>query len=289
MNFHSEIEVIFSSMDNMGEISSIHTVGGGSINDAYQLKTNKGNYFLKVNDANAYPNMFEREQGGLQLLSQPKVIRVPEVIQTGVIGKSSFLLMEFIEEGRKGADFWETFANQLADLHRNSNDYFGLDQNNYMGSLPQDNSQSKSWGEFFVTRRIEPTVKMSRDLNRLSEEMVRKFDRFYATLEDFFPKEKPSLIHGDLWSGNYMADKEGNPVIYDPAVYYGHREMDIAMTQLFGGCSAEFYEHYNEVFPMEKGWEERMDVANLYPLLVHVVLFGGGYARQVESILRRFI
>jgi len=131
-------------------------------------------------------------------------------------------------------------------------------------------------------------VKMARDHGNAGSDTVRAFDRFYRKLDEIFPVEAPSLIHGDLWNGNYMVNENGEAVIIDPAVYYGHREMDLGMSKLFGGFSAGFYEAYNQQYPLEKDWKERLDYCNLYPLMVHVNLFGGGYLNSVKSILRNF-
>lgn len=196
--------------------------------------------------------------------------------------------MEFVQEGGVTAESPRQLGEDLAKLHRNSAENFGLDQDNYIGSLPQSNAHAVNWAEFFAAQRIEPQLRMAADGNFFSSAERKNFDRLLSRIDDIVPQEKPALIHGDLWSGNYLYDAEGKPVLIDPAVYYGHREMDIAMMHLFGGFAPEVFRSYNERFPLESGWKDRVDFHNLYPLLVHVNLFGGGYAGQVKSILRKF-
>lgn len=263
-------------------------VGGGSINDSYRLDTDQGPFFVKVNTADRFPSMFEAEADGLRRLRTAAAIRVPRVIATGE-DKDSFLLMEWVEPGLKTGAFWAEFGRSLAALHRNTASTFGLERGSYIGSLKQLNTPHERWPEFFITCRLEPQVSMARDRKRIGAGDVLRFERLYAKLEGLFPKEPPALLHGDLWSGNFLCDADGVPVLIDPAVYYGHREMDLAMTRLFGGFEEGFYTAYNETWPLEAGWQERVDLCNLYPLLVHVNLFGSGYVQQMESVLRRFV
>ena len=180
------------------------------------------------------------------------------------------------------------FGKQLAQLHQNTNTSFGLEESNYIGSLLQQNNLHNNWIDFFINERLKPQIKLARDNGKIDLSTITKFERLYTKLDEIFPEEPPALLHGDLWSGNFMVDEKGGPVIIDPAVYFGHREMDIAMTKLFGGFNQQLYQSYNEHFPLEKGWEQRVDICNLYPLMVHVNLFGGGYLEQVKSILNKF-
>jgi len=273
---------------NPVEISEIRPVGGGCINEAYSLKTNAGKYFIKYNSAATFPGMFEKEAAGLKILAQTKTLEIPDVIWTAETGTYAYLLLQFIDTGAVGPDFWNDFGLKLADLHRNTAEYFGLDHHNYIGSLAQKNNPHSDFISFFVSERIEPQLEQTRNKGAFSQSETRYFDRLFNTLHNIMPKEKPSLLHGDLWSGNYMVTAGGSPCLIDPAVYFGHREADIAMTQLFGGFQPEFYQAYNLDWPMEKDWQKRMDIFNLYPLLVHVNLFGVSYARQVLQIIRQF-
>jgi len=263
-------------------------VSGGSINKAYKLETNSGNYFLKINSASEYPLMFVAEAKGLELLRSAGELFVPAAVSTGEEGDDAFIIMDFIEQGKRAKDFFFDFGRRLARLHKHSAERFGLAYDNYIGSLPQSNTAHESWADFFIQERLERQLKLGRDSGALGSSLVQGFGRLFRRLEEIFPVERPSLVHGDLWSGNYMTGPDGTACLFDPAVYYGHREMDIAMSRLFGGFDRDFYLGYNEDFPMEKGWEQRSDICNLYPLLVHANLFGGGYASQVEAIIRRF-
>jgi len=286
----SAIEKLLS--DELGEcvvISNTSTVGGGCINDCYRIQTNCGVFFVKTNSANRYPGMFEAEAKGLQLLKKSETIYIPKVIAFGEATDDSFLVLEYIDSGRKQPAFWEDFGRSLAQMHRNSTDYFGLDHDNYIGSLPQSNHQHNDWISFFIEERLEAQLKRAMESGKINKSTIQQFNRLYTKLKAIFPEEAPALLHGDLWSGNYMAGSNGEPCIIDPAVYYGHREMDIGMSQLFGGFSSKFYDAYNTEYPLENGWQQRIEICNLYPLLVHVNLFGGSYLMQVQSILRRFV
>lgn len=256
---------------------------GGDINSAVKLGMDSGEiYFLKWNK-NASKDMFEAEARGLQLLASADTeLIVPQVLAVG----KEYLLLEFIEERNSGASF--DFGVQLARLHKNSNELFGLDHSNYIGRLPQSNKYHPDWLEFFMRERLEPQVKMGIDSGKLSKEFLSIFDRVMNYTYVVFPEETPALLHGDLWGGNYMFTNDGTTCIYDPAVYFGHREMDIAMTRLFGGFDPDFYRGYNEEYPFERGWEERIKLCNLYPVLVHANLFGGSYCNQAEALLRQF-
>ena len=271
------------------QVESFFVKGGGSINDAYVMQTNKGRFFVKVNDARNYPMMFQREREGLRILRETGLVKVPEALVTGNFIGHSFIVMTYIEQGREKSNFWEDFGQKIAALHTLSAQGFGLENDNYIGSLVQKNTWHKSWSAFYVEERLAPLVRKARDLGRCDAEMCDSFEILYGKMEELFPVEKPSLIHGDLWGGNFVSDRDGDPVIYDPAVYFGHREMDLAMSKLFGGFEDEFYQAYDHAFPLEKNWEERTGLASLYPLLVHVILFGASYSHQVKQILMKYV
>lgn len=270
------------------QISEFRSIGGGCINETYSFNTNLGRYFIKFNSATAFPGMFEKEAAGLKILADTGCITVPDVIGTGETAHDSYLLLKYIESGFPGRNFWIDFGTNLADLHRNSADTFGLCHDNYIGSLVQANKPQTGFYSFFISQRLEPQLKAARNKGVFSQSDTRYFDSLFNSLHNIIPVEKPALIHGDLWSGNFMVTEKGSPCLIDPAVYYGHREADIAMTKLFGGFQPEFYDAYNRAWPMEKDWQKRMDIFNLYPLLVHVNLFGGSYAGQVLRIIRQF-
>ena len=288
-NFNNKIEKVLSAkLEKEIFISTINPVSGGSINNAYCLTTNQGKFFIKTNQAELYPSMFEKEVQGLELLRQTKTIPVPKFHCSGVHNSTSYLLFEYIDGSTPIRDFWNEFGKQLAALHKNTNSRFGLNHDNYIGSLVQQNNEHDSWVDFFCNERLQAQIKLASDTNKIDSTIISRFENLYKRLDEIFPQEQPALLHGDLWSGNFMAGNFGEPLIMDPAVYYGHREMDIAMTKLFGGFDEQLYHSYKEHYPLEIGWEQRIDVCNLYPLMVHVNLFGGGYLRQVNSILSQF-
>lgn len=272
------------------EFKSVQRVSGGSINQAAKITLSDGkDCFLKWNRS-ADPNMFVVEEKGLELLkSADTELRVPEVLVTGKTNNGiGYLAQEYIEEGQSGTNSAEVFGKNLAALHKHHKEQYGLDHDNYIGKLPQSNSWHDNWIDFFVDERMKPQLKMATDAGKLNSSTVKHFESMYQKLPDIFPDEPASLLHGDLWGGNYFYDDSGNATIYDPAVYYGHREIELAFTHLFGGFSGRFYSAYEEAYPLESGFSQRKDIYNLYPLLVHTNLFGGSYGRQVTSIVRRF-
>lgn len=271
------------------ELKTFSFCSGGCINNGGKLVTSKGDYFLKWNDREKFPKMFEAEASGLKLLARPEVIRIPEVILSGEADHWQFLLLEFIDEKGKSSSYWQNLGTQLAELHRNTSDHFGLDHNNYIGSLRQINTPARNWIDFFAEQRLEVQIKLAVDNKKTGSEIARLFESLRKKLSDLLPVEKPSLLHGDLWSGNLITDSKGEPCLIDPAVYYGHREAELAFTTLFGGFSTNFYESYESNFPLIPGYKDRFDIYNLYPLMVHVNLFGGGYASQVVAILRNVV
>ncbi len=268
-------------------IERVSIVGGGSINEARVIHTNLGSYFAKINDAEKFPGMFEAECQGLQFLSEHSEFAIPTPIHAGRTGSSQWLIMEHLSGAQRKPEYWAQFGQRLAGMHKRSNTFFGLERSNYLGSLVQYNEPCDTWPEFYRTQRLLPQMQLAREQGKLSTQMERGFERLFAKLDDFFPPEPPAALHGDLWSGNFMTNKQGEASIFDPAVYYGHREMDLAMTHLFGGFDEQLYAAYHEEYPLEPGWEERVHVANLYPLMAHVNLFAGSYVTEVNAVLRK--
>ncbi len=269
-------------------ISAAEPIGGGCIHNAHRVDTTEGAYFLKWNRKAALRN-FQAEAKGLALLAEADAVRTPRVLHVGPVSGYAYLMMEFISESEPGEDFWQVFGRNLAKLHANSSDQFGLDYNNFIGSLDQSNTQHATWIEFYVAERLEKQLKMATDRSLADRALLSSFNKLFGKIDRYVPEEKPALLHGDLWSGNFMTGDKGGPVVFDPAVYYGHREAEIAFTKLFGGFDAAMYTAYEETFPLQEGWKDRVDLFNLYPLLVHFNLFGAGYRPQIESALKRFI
>ena len=275
-------------LDTHLTVLELRNLQGGSINKAMMIRTNQGMFFAKMNDAKAFPNLFLHAKTGLDTLRQTKTLRVPQVIELLHVEDQDILLMEFMESGTPHYDFWEDFGHKLASLHQHTRPQFGFDQDNYIGTLHQNNAGQDHWVEFFICNRLEPMLALAVNAGKADTAMVDRFQKMYKELPNLFPVEAPSLLHGDLWSGNFMADLEGDPIVYDPSVYYGHREMDLAMTRLFGGFDQRFYDAYQEAMPLQPGWENRVAICNLYPLLVHVNLFVGSYIQSVKNIVAQF-
>jgi len=263
-------------------------VHGGDINSSYCLFATTGKYFLKINDKNKYPLMFIREASGLNKLREFCTLKIPQVIKHGSCNDQQYLILEWLENGTPKKDMWENFGRGLAMMHKQPQEYFGLNEDNYIGSLNQNNDPHDGWHSFFAECRIKHFVKKLFDAGDLSATDIHDADLFCNDLTTILPIEAPSFLHGDLWAGNYMITSSGYAAIFDPAVYCGHREMDIGMTKLFGGFDQRFYDAYNEAYPLENGWEKRLPITQLYPLLVHAVLFGGHYISEVKYFFSTF-
>lgn len=270
------------------DVRNTRSVSGGSINRAVKVSSGESELFLKWNGS-APDYFFDKEAEGLKLLkSAGTKLRIPEVIasENPASGRPGFLLMEYIDEGHGGDSF--AFGAELAVLHQTHSGQFGLDSDNYIGSLPQSNRRHTEWTTFFKEERINPQLKMAIDSKKMDSGILNHWERLASKLDDLLPPAKPSLIHGDLWGGNYLFDSNGAAALIDPAVYFGHPEMDLAFSKMFGGFSADFYDGYQSVTKIEAEFSERIPVYNLYPLLVHVNLFGAGYTRRAEQLLKRF-
>jgi fructosamine-3-kinase len=276
------LQTIFSSCDlNVQRYEQVH---GGDINKAYCLFTAQQKYFLKINDRVRYPGMFQKEANGLDLLRTHCTLIVPKVFKTGESGQHQYLLLGWLEKSAPLKNIWEDFGSGLATMHRQPQSYFGLGEDNYIGSLEQDNTAHDEWHSFYAECRITPLVKTLFDAGCFSLKDIDNANSLCKNFKNIFPAETPSLLHGDLWGGNFLIAPPGKAALFDPAVYFGHREMDIGMTKLFGGFDQRFYDAYNEVYPLENNWHQRLPYSQLYPLLVHAVLFGGHYIVATKNI-----
>lgn len=265
------------------------TVGGGSINQTYQASVNKKEkFFCKINSASKFPLMFETEKNGLELLSSRKIIRLPAVVGTFIENDYQVLVLEWIEQGTTSDRFWTLFGEQLAALHSVHCPYAGLHEDNYMGALPQSNHPSPDWIDFFIHRRLEPQIKLAVDKKLLQRKHHKQFQKLYNELPGIFPTGNLCLLHGDLWSGNFLCDHSGMPVLIDPAVYHGHPAIDLAMTTLFGGFDPVFYKAYNHQMPFPPNYRKQWEICNLYPLLIHLNLFGKGYLQSIISTIQYY-
>ena len=273
------------------KVETSFATSGGSINQTQLLNlTNGQRIFLKQNPSPP-TDFFLSETRGLKLLSQVKNgPRIPKPLAVQSVSRPTFILLEYIESSSEDENFAEKLALSLAELHRMSQEHYGLDHDNYIGSTPQKNALEKDGIVFFRDQRIDFQRQLARRSGLLPVTIDKEIDSLCDELGKFLniSGEKPALLHGDLWSGNYFPDSEGKPCIFDPAVYYGLREADLAMTELFGRLPQKFYDVYQEVFPMNPGYEERKDLFNLYHLLNHLNIFGSSYLSSVQQIVKRY-
>jgi len=265
----------------------VSPVGGGCINEAWILRAGERRYFLKVNQADRLA-MFEAEQQALQVLAAAQAVRVPQPYGCAVVGPWAFLVMEALELGSRGRS--AELGEQLAALHRVSQPYFGFMADNYIGTTEQPNGWDADWVSFYGERRLGHQLALA-GRRGLSRRILEAGERLREALPVFFSDydPQPSLLHGDLWGGNYGFLIDGTPVLFDPASYFGDREADIAMTELFGGFDRAFRAAYEQSWPLDPGYAQRRELYNLYHILNHYNLFGGGYGRQAESLIQRLL
>jgi protein-ribulosamine 3-kinase len=267
----------------------VEPVGGGSINQAFQLTVNTTlKLFCKLNSSRGLPALFEKEKRGLESLAGHGIFRIPKIFACEGIGEHQVLILEWIEQGSKSEKFWKVFGEKLARLHQITNDYYGWVEDNYMGSLKQSNKPTHEWTDFFSQERLEPQIRLAADNNLLSPPDVLHFDHLNRHLSEIFSQNAPALLHGDLWSGNFLCDEKNEPVLIDPAVYFGDPGMDLGMTTLFGRFEQSFYESYRDLGPFASNYKEQWDICKLYPLLVHLNLFGRSYLAEIVQTLRRY-
>lgn len=262
-------------------------IGGGCINNTYRLSLGpKKEYFVKLNGS-AGQQLFSAEAEGLNEIARTHSLRTPTPICHGLVEDQAFLAMEYVPLRIRGDQ--ATAGAQLAQLHRNTQPAFGWHRDNHIGSTPQVNRMETDWSTFWKERRLAPQLSLAKHngFEGVLQERGAELSEHLAKLLNHTPTA--SLLHGDLWSGNLAYDGRGQPVIYDPAVYYGDREADLAMTELFGGFSDRFYGAYKESWPLADGYNTRKQLYNLYHLLNHLNLFGSGYLGQAETLIDRLL
>lgn len=284
--YQNFVEVLRQLLGINAEVHGVKPLSGGCINNTALITTSLGPFFIKWNHHEKY-EMFLVESKGLILLKEHSQFVIPEVLGCGVVGDRSYLVLQFVESAQRDRHYWEIMGRNLAGLHHHTNDFFGLPYDNYIGSLHQNNTMKTDWIDFFIENRLEVQLQLAIDAALITKEYAKEFRTIYLRLKDIFPPARPSLLHGDLWSGNVMIAFDGKPCLIDPATYYGHREIEIAFTRLFGGFDQAFYDSYQEAYPMEAGFDQRVDIYNLYPLLVHLNLFGQSYLNSIDRIVRK--
>lgn len=269
-------------------INDAKSVHGGDINESFRIGTNEGYFFIKMNDAGKYPDMFKQEYAGLLELQAAKALHTPKPLAYGSVSGRAYLLQEFLTKGQAVADFWDDFAVSLAKQHGVTQPHYGYAGTNYVGSLKQYNTPYSSWPVFYAFNRLLPLIRMAYDQQLVDKQLVQQVERLCRQLPQIFPVEAPALLHGDLWSGNFMVGSNGRACVFDPAVYYGHREIDLAMARLFGGFDTRFYYAYQAAYPLQPGWQQRIGICQLYPLMVHFILFGGSYYNSMKEVLQSY-
>ncbi|MEL6581447.1 MAG: fructosamine kinase family protein [Cyanobacteria bacterium J06621_12] len=269
-------------------IANTQSVSGGCINQGYKISSSDSSvYFVKINDA-AQVEMFAAEALGLKQMHATETITVPQPVCWGTAGNSSYIVLQWLDLARGNDQGWTAMGHQLAAMHRaGTNNNFGWSQNNTIGSTPQINTWMDNWADFFAQQRIGYQLKLAQRRGGSFPESNRVVNAVREKLTD--RKPQPSLVHGDLWSGNAAIAADGSPIILDPATYYGDRETDIAMTELFGGFPGAFYHGYNQAWQLDHGYEQRKNIYNLYHVLNHFNLFGGGYGNQARRIIEKII
>lgn len=262
-------------------------VSGGSISRAFRVETRRGPAFVKL-EPRGEAERLEAEAAGLDALSRSGTVAVPAVLALGVAGEDAFLVLEWLDLGRGSPDAERRLGAALAAMHRTTGPRFGWTADNYIGRTPQPNTPAEDWTAFFRDRRLAPQLERARR-NGIGREAAVLGDELIANLERLLAEHRPepSLVHGDLWGGNWGATRDGTPYLFDPAVYHADREVDIAMTRLFGGFGREFYRAYDEAWPPAPGRDRRTVLYNLYHVLNHFNLFGSGYRAEVIASLRR--
>ena len=289
MNWDNISHQISTDIGQAFNITSVNVLAGGDINSAFHVVAQNKSYFIKLNRPNLV-DMFEAEFVGLEALINTRTLRVPQPLVFGSTDTEAFLLMEYIEWGRSNVASDRLLGQQLAQLHLKPQAYFGWMRDNTIGNTVQINQPYSDWPSFWREQRLGVQLRLAAGkgyqgrLQSLGEQLIEAVPAFFMAYQPV-----QSLLHGDLWGGNVGVDKQGAPVIFDPACYYGDRETDLAMTELFGGFSPDFYAAYREVWPLDTGYKLRKNLYNLYHILNHLNMFGGGYLSQAEGFMMQLL
>jgi fructosamine-3-kinase len=287
------LDILRKALDDIGDRTAIiqcQSVSGGDINSAYYVRSGHRSYFVKVNKK-IPPRFFKSEVAGLELLRKTNTVKVPNVyyVMEEESGAYGLLLLEWIE-GEKTEQTAVLLGQAVAQLHQCYGQHFGLAEDNYIGRLPQKNGLYENWMDYFVKCRLLPQIQLAEQKGRMPTARRNKLEKLLVSLERWLPQQcRPSLLHGDLWGGNWIVGAKGMPYLIDPSVFYGHYEFEIAFTELFGGFPDQFYKAYKEIQPLSPEYEERKELYQLFYLLVHLNLFGETYGYSVDRILQKYV
>ncbi len=254
----------------------------------YRITCRRSQYFAKVSNVDS-AFIVDAEYRGLKLLGSTGSVHIPASLKLTTQGSIKILTMEFIQKVNPSHEGWQNLGESLANLHRYGSDHFGDVEDNYLGELPQSNTSNRDWAAFYRDQRIHAQVMMAKRNGYLGMDEVALAEMMYRRFDGLFKHITPSLIHGDLWNGNVVFREASEPVLIDPSAYFGDRELDLAMSRLFGGFPNTFYKTYEANFPLYPGWEERLPLYQLYYLLVHLNLFGRAYYSPVMRIISRYV
>ncbi len=271
------------------KVYSLHHLGGGEVNQSYKLVADSGVYYIKTHVFKQFPRYFEKEKSGLLALKNANALDVCHPVGIQELGPNTFLVLDFIQSTAPRKDFYSELGVGLAKQHLLSNRYFGYSEDNYLKQCIQINHRMSNWGEFFIKYRLLNNVKIVADKYNLSIEILRLFDLFFDLVAYAFPQEPPALLHGDFWKEHVTTNAEGLPCLLNPSVYYGHREMDLAMSKLVGSFPPEFYEAYHSVYPLQTDWEIRLDFCKMYYHLVHFNIYGQAYFPSIQNLLNKWV
>ncbi|WP_299526829.1 fructosamine kinase family protein [Winogradskyella sp.] len=284
-------EGLKSLFENVLESSilSYSSLSGGDTASVFRIDTSKRlSYILKCSRLNVSQNMFEAEANGLKLIAKTNTIATPKVINSGIHNGSAYLLMEYIPSKSPSSKDYSKLGFQLSQLHNHTSENFGLNSDNYIGSLEQRNTRTENWINFYSEQRLGFQLKLALKKGVLNSSEIPSSQNIKLTFEGICNGIKPSLLHGDLWGGNFIIAEDGTPYLIDPATYYGHSEIDIAMSKLFGGFNLSFYEAYHSNRPITNFYNQRIELYQLYYLLVHLNIFGSTYYGSVKRILKSY-
>jgi fructosamine-3-kinase len=288
MKVEAILQEALHSIGDFSPIQQYRRVHGGDINDAFYVQSEKQPYFIKMRRTVPY-RFFECEQTGLETIRNAGAVRVPLVYGMKETKEYGFLVLEWIE-GKETNKTAEQLGHGIARLHQCYGFAFGFAEDNYIGLLPQKNGWYDNWIDYFRERRLLPQLRLAEQKGRMPAQRRNKLEKLLSSLERWLPKDcSPSLLHGDLWGGNWLVGANGIPHLIDPAVFYGHYEFEIAFTELFGGFPSRFYEAYNELMPLSADYQDRKPLYQLFYLLVHLNLFGETYGSAVDRVLRRYV